>query len=103
MGTSPPKQKAVLSVTLRASMVATAASAAVPPPLRTARPASTASCPPAATAPWVPVAFQVPARSCAQVGDGTLPRRAVVRKHAKRRGELEGIIAATPGVQWVFL
>src|ERR1051326_9013610 len=60
MGTSPPKQNAVLSVTLSARMVATAASAALPPALRRVRPASIASWPPAATAPFFPAAFQVP-------------------------------------------
>src|SRR4051812_9449345 len=59
MGTSPPKQKAPLSVTLNAMMVAAAASAALPPSVRMLRPAATACCPPAETAPFVPLAFQL--------------------------------------------
>src|SRR5215831_3889240 len=58
IGTSPPKQKPPESVTLRARIVAAAASAAFPPPLRICRPAATASAPPALTAPWLPVASE---------------------------------------------
>src|SRR5262245_16560741 len=57
MGTSPPKQNALLSVTLSARMVATAASGALPPDLRTDSPAATAPFPPAATAPFLPLPF----------------------------------------------
>src|SRR2546425_293461 len=60
IGTSPPKQNAVLSVTDSARMVVTAASTALPPLLSIAMPASTASCPPAATAPFLPAACHVP-------------------------------------------
>ena len=48
-------------MTLRARIVATAASVALPPAFRTSIPASTASRPPAATAPSWPVPCQ-PAR-----------------------------------------
>src|SRR5215510_8771751 len=81
IGTSPPKQKSVASVTLSARIVPTAASAALPPPRRTVSPASTASCPPAATAPCLPLACQTPVlASCATTRHGssnavTLPRR----------------------------
>src|SRR6516165_4829908 len=58
IGTSPPKQKLLLSVTLRAKIVVTAASTALPPFFKDARPAATASLPPAQTAPCLPSACQ---------------------------------------------
>jgi hypothetical protein len=58
IGTSPPKQKLMLSVTLRAKMVVTAASTALPPFFKAARPAATASLPPAQIAPCLPSACQ---------------------------------------------
>src|SRR5687767_15679685 len=56
IGTSPPKQKPRASVTLKARIVAAAASAAFPPRFSVSSPAATASAPPPTTAPFVPVA-----------------------------------------------
>src|SRR5438128_10270136 len=62
-------------------MVAAAASMALPPDFRSVRPTSTAPCPPAATAPRVPVACQTPgsgfcSRRCADEGSATGPTSA---------------------------
>ena len=48
-------------MTVRARIVATAASTALPPLFKVASPASTASAPPATTAPFLPDASHVPA------------------------------------------
>src|SRR5262245_527069 len=91
MGTSPPKQKALASVTLSARMVAAAASAALPPAFRISRPASTAPCPPATTAPLLPDAFQFwDARAWARAAAGNSRATARAPGRAERRESVMG-------------
>src|SRR6266851_1348675 len=92
MGTSPPKQKELLSVTLRAKMVAAAASAALPPLLRTLMPASTASCPPAATAPLGPDPFQ------SGDGRGCADAQVAARARSRQPGSSSRTMVGSPMV-----
>src|SRR5262245_57007512 len=105
MGTSPPKQNDWASVTLRAKIVAAAASTALPPALRISSPASTAPWPPAATAPFLPLPDHVPGRDgcrfcsgCAGSGwadAAATPRTSEKTRNAGRRNR-ERNIRRTP-------
>src|SRR5438105_9148747 len=90
MGTSPPKQNELLSVTLRAKIVAAAASAALPPLLRTLTPAFTASCPPAATAPLGPDPFQ------SGGGTGCADTRVADRARSRQPGRSSRTMVGSP-------
>src|SRR5262249_21091501 len=73
-GRAPRTRTPRLSVARGAGRGAGAAAAAFPPLLRISRPASTASFPPAATAPFVPEAFQSPrGAACASADRGVSP------------------------------
>src|SRR5437868_5332345 len=87
IGTSPPKQNDLLSVMLNAKIVATAASAALPPFLRIAIPASTAPCPPAATAPCLPDPLQL--AFCAGAAAANNNAKAVARNATRINAALD--------------
>src|SRR5262245_36645750 len=79
-------------------MVATAASAALPPPFRRVMPASTASCPPAETAPPLPDAFQPSGRaSPARRGEAAETSR------SKDRARWQRFMVGAPGRSAVLL
>src|SRR4051812_2748386 len=97
IGTSPPKQNPPESVTLRAKMVAAAASAALPPCLRISMPAATDSAPPALTAPWRPVPSEPGSESSARTID--TEREYVTRNATTLRVRFRMILLASNGFE----